>query len=252
MSTTNPPTRNWFDQGGQDYARFRPEYPPALAAFLASIAPDHRLAVDVGCGNGQFTQLLAPCFERVAGLDPSADQIANAVPHARIDYRCAPAERLPLPDHSAGLVTAAQAAHWFDLPAFYDEVRRIAVPGAILALISYGVMRFEADLDARFQQFYADDIGPYWPDERKLVDSGYKTIDFPFDELAAPAMEIRVDWDLPAFLGYLTTWSAVRSAKEAGREDLVTAFADDMGKAWGDPGRKRPISWPISMRIGKL
>jgi SAM-dependent methyltransferase len=248
---TNPPARNWFDQGGRAYARFRPEYPRELAAYLASLAPDHDTAVDVGCGNGQLTQLLAPYFGKVVGLDPSADQIANAIPDERIDYRCASAEQLPLPDASASLVTAAQAAHWFDLPAFYREVRRIARPGAVVALVSYGVMKLEAELDERFQKFYRDEIGPYWPPERKLVDSGYATIDFPFEELAPPALEIRLDWHLSEFLGYLTTWSAVRSAREAGREDLLIAFANDIGAAWGDPNRRRPVRWPINMRIGR-
>lgn len=245
-------TRNWFDAGGQAYARFRPEYPRELAQFLADVAPDRRLAVDVGCGNGQLTGLLAPCFERVVGLDPSADQIANAPPGDKIDYQCAPAEQLPLPDASASLITAAQAAHWFDLPAFYREVRRVGAPGAVLALVSYGVLSLEPALDARFQCFYRDEIGPFWPPERKLVDSGYATINFPFAEVAYPALEIRLDWRLDEFLGYLGTWSAVRSAREAGRADLLLAFARDIGAAWGDPHTKRPIAWPISMRIGHL
>lgn len=250
MSTDNGASRNPFDQGGQAYARFRPEYPAELAAFLASAAPDRRRALDVGCGNGQLTKLLAPRFEEVIGVDPSADQIANAVPDARIVYRCAPAERLPVEDGSVGLVTAAQAAHWFDLPAFYAEVRRIAAPGAALALVSYGVLRMEAALDARFQRFYAEGIGPYWPPERKLVDTGYAGIDFPFAERRAPPMDIRLAWDLAEFLGYVSTWSAVRGAREAGREDLLAAFALDIAAAWGDPGTKRPMSWPINMRLG--
>jgi hypothetical protein len=120
-----------------------------------------------------------------------------------------------------------------------------------VALVSYGVMKLEAELDERFQKFYRDEIGPYWPPERKLVDSGYATIDFPFEELAPPALEIRLDWRLSEFLGYLTTWSAVRSAREAGREDLLLAFANDIGAAWGDPNRRRPLRWPINMRIGR-
>jgi predicted TPR repeat methyltransferase len=47
--------KNWFDDGGQAYARFRPEYPPVLASYLASLVPGHFLAVDVGCGTGQLT-----------------------------------------------------------------------------------------------------------------------------------------------------------------------------------------------------
>jgi SAM-dependent methyltransferase len=252
MSSDNPPTRNWFDQGGRAYARFRPEYPPQLAAFLASKAPDNELALDVGCGNGQLTQLLVPYFSRVVGLDPSADQIANTIPHMRIEYRRAPAEQLPVPDTSASLITAAQAAHWFDLPAFYREVRRIGIRGAILALISYGVLKFEPLLDDRFQKFYWEEIGPYWPLERKLVDAGYATIEFPFEELTPPSFEIRLEWHLSDFLGYLQTWSAVRSAKEAGKEGLVTKFANDMTEAWADPNMKRSIVWPINMRIGRL
>jgi hypothetical protein len=43
----------------------------------------------------------------------------------------------------------------------------------------------------------------------------------------------------------------VRSAREAGREDLLIAFANDIGAAWGDPNRRRPVRWPINMRIGR-
>jgi SAM-dependent methyltransferase len=252
MTTESTPTRNWFDQGGQAYARFRPECPAQLAAFLAAQAADPRLAVDVGCGNGQLTQLLAPWFDKVVGLDPSAEQIANAVAEGAVSYECAPAERLPIADRSASLITAAQAAHWFDLPAFYREVRRIGIPGAVVALISYGVLTLDSTLDARFQAFYAEEIGPYWPPERKLVDTGYASIDFPFEELAAPSLEIRLEWTLPEFLGYVSTWSAVRSAREAGRDDLLGAFADDMAAAWGDPQRRHVIVWPVSMRLGRL
>lgn len=244
-------SRNWFDQGGQAYARFRPEYPPALATYLASLAPDDGTAVDVGCGNGQLTQLLAAHYHQVVGLDPSADQIANATPDDRIDYQCGPAERLPLPDASATLITAAQAAHWFDLPAFYAEVRRVAMPGAILALVSYGVLSLAPALDERFKKFYWDEIGPYWPPERTLVDTGYATIDFPFEEIAPPALEIRLDWTLDQFLGYLQTWSAVRKAREAGQDALLLDFASDLAGLWSDPQVKRPVVWPIAMRIGK-
>lgn len=252
MSLTPPPARNWFDQGGQNYARFRPQYPQELATWLAAQAPDLHVAVDVGCGNGQLTRLLAPCFGSVVGLDPSADQIANATPGDNVVYQCAPAEKLPLPAASASLITAAQAAHWFDLPAFYAEVRRIAVPGAVLALISYGILELDGALDARFRQFYDDEIGSYWPPERALVDAGYATLDFPFEEFQAPPLDMRVEWNLSELLGYVFTWSAVCGAREAGQEAVVVRFADDMAAAWGDPEVKHRIAFPISMRIGRL
>lgn len=252
MWSNKPSARNWFDQGGQAYARFRPEYPDSLVAFLASHTRDRRLAVDVGCGNGQLTQLLASYFNQVLGLDPSADQIANTNAHERIHYQRAPAEQLPVRDASADLITAAQAAHWFDLPEFYREARRIGSPGALLALISYGVLELEPALNERFQKFYWEEIGPYWPPQRKLVDTKYATIEFPFDELTAPDLAIRAEWKLAEFLGYLQTWSAIQNAKEAGKEGLLVDFASDIVRAWGDPEHSRLVCWPINMRIGKI
>lgn len=131
-------------------------------------------------------------------------------------------------------------------------MRRVAAPDAILALVSYGVLRLGGELGARFEQFYWHEIGPYWPAERKLVDSGYSTIDFPFTELQGPPIAIELEWRLEEFLGYISTWSAVRSARAAGREDLLHRFAADIAEPWGGPTTRHSITWPINMRIGRL
>ena len=160
--------------------------------------------------------------------------------------------QLPLADGCASLVTAAQAAHWFDLPAFYAQARRVAAPGGILALLSYGVLHLpQPALQARFQQFYVKEIGPYWPAERKLVDSGYASLSFPLQEIVAPALSIAHDWNLPEFLGYLSTWSAVRRAQEAGCDALLWRFADDLSALWGAPTQRHTVIWPLHMRVGR-
>ncbi|MGC3980140.1 MAG: class I SAM-dependent methyltransferase [Steroidobacteraceae bacterium] len=253
---TNP-TKNWFDQGGAAYARFRPENPPELAKLFASIAPTTQLAVDVGCGTGQLATQLGDLFERTIGIDPSADQLKNATPHSRVEYRCGPAEKLPADNGSASLIVAAQAAHWFDLPRFYAEVRRVAAPGAVVALVSYGVLKLDGEpldgeLDARFQQFYWEEVGEFWPPERRLVDSGYAGMDFPFDEHASPQLQIRKDWTLAALLGYISTWSAVRHARDAGAEPVLQRFALEFTELWGTPTVQREVRWPISMRLGTV
>lgn len=244
--------KNWFDRGGEAYAQFRPEYPADLASFLASLAPSYGLAVDVGCGNGQLTTQLAPHFDTVIGTDPSVDQIRNAHAADGVRYVVAAAESMPILDRSTALITAAQAAHWFDRRAFYSEVRRIAADQAVLALVSYGVMQFEPDLDARFRHFYRFEIGPYWPPERRLVDSGYADIEFPFTEVPAPPMEICKEWTLDETLGYISTWSAVRAVEAAQRTPILHSFAADLRSIWGEPTRRRRITWPVNMRLGAL
>lgn len=240
----------WFSAGGDDYARYRPTYPAALVDALASAAPDTRRAVDVGCGTGQLTALLAERFTGVVGLDPAGEQIAHAVTAGNIDYRVCAAEHLAVEDHTADLVTAAQAAHWFDLSAFYGEVRRIAVDDAVLALITYGVLVLDDDLADRFGTFYREEIGPYWPPERRHVDNGYAELEFPFERLDTPAFTIERSWTLEEFVGYLGTWSAVRRAGEADAGGLVDALAADLAPRWGDD--RRVVRWPVTVIAGRV
>lgn len=244
--------RNWFSAGGSDYAQYRPRYPAELADFLASLAPDRQSALDVGCGNGQLTCLLANYFESVTGTDPSETQIHSAVPHERVTYHCAAAETLPQDAKQYSLITAAQAAHWFKLEQFYREVKRVAAPEAVIALISYGVLQLEFSLNERFLRFYQDEIGPYWPPERQRVDNGYRDIYFPFDELPTPTLRISYQWTLQQLLGYISTWSAVTRAREAGKTTVLQQFSRDIEVLWGDPQTLRPVSWPVIIRAGKV
>lgn len=245
-------SRRHFETEGDAYARYRPTYPPSLATLLAGLAPDRERAVDVGCGNGQLSVLLAEHFDAVDACDVSRDQVANAIPHPKVRYSVAPAEALPVDAAGASLVTAAQAAHWFDLPAFYGEVRRIGKPGAVLALISYMNAEVEGPLAKRFESFYARDIADFWPPERLIVERGYVDLAFPFDELNAPVMSIERDWNLSSLLGYVETWSATRRARAAGEAARVEAFIADAQGLWGDPKIRRRATWPVRLRLGKL
>ncbi len=245
-------TRNPFNAGGADYARHRPTYPPELAGFLAGLCdrPDH--ALDVGCGSGQLSCLLATVFARVTATDPSADQLASATACPGVTYRVGAAERIDLDDASVDLVTAAQAAHWFDHTRFYAEIRRVVRPGGGIALVSYGVPEMDGDVGARLHRFYWDEIHDHWPDERRHVENGYRSIAFPFAEQAPPDLAIVREWRLEDLAGYVGTWSAVRRATAAGAHALVGSFLDDLNKVWGAPERVRRIAWPVNVRSARL
>jgi len=251
--TQNDLAASHFQNAGEDYAKYRPTYPPELVEFLAAQCKRHNLAVDVGCGTGQFSALIAQHFQQVLATDVSASQVENAAPVPNIRFAVEPAEQCSAKEASVDLIVAAQAAHWFDLPSFYQEARRIAAPGCVLALVSYGVLFIDnAKCNDRFRQFYYDEIGPYWPPERQHVDNGYASFDFPFEELSYPAMSIERDWTLEQFLGYVRTWSSVKAAAKEGKASLTDSFAEELVGLWGDPQERRKISWPIAMRLGRI
>lgn len=83
------------------------------------------------------------------------------------------------------------------------------------------------------------------------MDSGHANLDFPFGDLPAPVLSILRDWPLAALLGCLSTWSAVHQASEAGCGALLSDFASDLSRLWGDADRHRRVAWPIAMRIGR-
>uniref|UniRef100_A0A3Q4AR70 Methyltransferase type 11 domain-containing protein n=1 Tax=Mola mola TaxID=94237 RepID=A0A3Q4AR70_MOLML len=102
--------------------------------------PPHVLAVDLGCGTGQNSRLLAPFFEEVVGMDISETQLneARVVPgYPNITYRMGKAEELPFPDGSVDLLTASSAAHYFDHSMFLSEANRVLKPKGCLAVLDF-------------------------------------------------------------------------------------------------------------------
>ena len=242
--------KDLFSQGSSRYAEFRPRYPGALFALLAARAPMQRLAWDCATGNGQAALGLADHFDSVVATDASPQQIAQATPHPRVTYRVAPAESSGLPDGAAGLVTVAQALHWLDRTAFFPEVLRVLAPGGVCAVWCYNLARIRPDIDRLVDDFYSNVVGPWWHPERALVEDGYRGIEFPFEELAMPALSIEKEMTLPALLGYVRTWSAVRGCQAERGIDPVIDLAVRLAPLWGPPQTVRPASWPLSIRAG--
>jgi SAM-dependent methyltransferase len=241
-----------FSAVAEAYAAARPTYPPALFDHLASLAPSRGHAWDCAAGNGQATVALAERFARVTATDASAAQIAQAPRRPNITWRVGLARESGLPDASVDLVTVAQALHWIDLPSFYAEVGRVLVPQGLLAVWCYGIQRVEdAAIDRQLQAFYSSVVGPYWAPERLLVETGYRSVAFPFDELPQPAFEMGHDWLLEELLAYIRTWSATAAFVTARGFDPVTAFAEELTPLWGPRDVRRRVRWPLSLRIGR-
>jgi SAM-dependent methyltransferase len=214
--------------------------------------PRRLLAWDCATGNGQAARDLARHFERVIATDASADQIAHAMKVPNVEYRVAPAEASGLASHSIDLVTVAQALHWLDHERFYAEVRRVAVPGGVIAAWCYGSPHAGDDVEASLREFEDGTVGPYWSAGRKWVDEGYRTIPFPFEEATPPTFELRVRWSLSQLGEYISSWSAVAKFRRERGVDPVVPLMERLGNHWGPSDRTRDVVWPLGIRIGRV
>jgi SAM-dependent methyltransferase len=244
--------KDHFSAAADTYAAHRPTYPAALADFLARAAPRPGLVWDAGCGSGQLSVLLAERFEQVIATDGSAKQLARAAPHPRVEYRRATAEASGLEEASVDLAVAAQAAHWFDLPAYYAEVRRVARQGAIVAQTVYNLVLVDSRVDLAVRRFYADKLGRFWPPERRHVESDYATLHFPFERVPVPTLEMTASWDLLHFIGYMRSWSGVVAMEKALGPQPLAALQRELEALWGPAGSSRVVRWPLTLRAGRI
>lgn len=65
----------------------------------------------------------------MVGIDPNDDMLEQARKEGGARYARGEASATGLPDASVELVAAAQAYHWFDVPASLAEFRRVLAPG---------------------------------------------------------------------------------------------------------------------------
>lgn len=140
-----PPTWEWdptlYAGSAAHYARGRVPYPAELAVALAAeLGLDGRGdLLDLGCGPGSLTLLLAGRFERVTGVDADPDMLAEgrrratAAGTGNIRWVRSRAEELPAGLGPFRLVTLAQSFHWMEQARVATLVHGIREPGGAVA-----------------------------------------------------------------------------------------------------------------------
>lgn len=242
-------TAELFSTQSTEYAKFRPHYPEELYAYLSSLTAEHRLAWDCGTGSGQAAVKIADYYEKVFATDPSEKQLQNAEQRDNIHYEAGRAEGSSLPDHSADLITVAQAFHWFDHPQFFKEVRRVLKPGGTLAVWSYNFCKIAPAIDAAVYHFYEPVLGPYWEKQRKLVEEGYANCEFPLKELKPPTFSMTAQWKVEHLIGYLSTWSSLQTYIKKNGTNPLEATANELRALWND-GSEKTVNWTLALRVG--
>ena len=111
----------------EHYVRGRMPYPPELGLVIRDeLGLDGRgRLLDVGCGPGPLTAVLAPYFREVVGVDADAGMIAEAGRRGLRNARWSQlrAEQLPAGLGTFDVVSFAQSFHWMDQPLVAERVR---------------------------------------------------------------------------------------------------------------------------------
>lgn len=135
------PATERFSDRADDYARYRPSYPPDLLGFLRDkgMLQSSSVVADVGSGTGLLARLFVEGGQEVYAIEPNRD-MRNAGEHAlkgqaNFHSVAGRAEDTMLPSGSVDMITAAQAFHWFDRCQARNEFGRILRPPGWVVLI---------------------------------------------------------------------------------------------------------------------
>jgi SAM-dependent methyltransferase len=137
----NMDSKTRFSSRVDNYAKYRPGYPPEIIDFLGSeeiLTPD-KVVADIGSGTGFLTKLFLQNGNFTYGVEPNADMRAAGEAYlsefANFQSVDGAAENTTLEDKSVDIITAGQAFHWFDLEPTRTEFVRILKPGGHVVLI---------------------------------------------------------------------------------------------------------------------
>jgi len=134
------PTARFSDRV-ENYVRYRPGYPPEVLDLLRAecgLQPSHIVA-DIASGTGVFTRMLLENGNSVFAVEPNTEMRETGMrqleDHNGLVSVAGTAEETTLGSASVDFVSAAQAAHWFDLARARAEFVRILRPEGWCVLI---------------------------------------------------------------------------------------------------------------------
>lgn len=132
---------NRFSSRVENYARYRPGYPPGVLEILRSdcgLSKESAIA-DIGSGTGLLSEVFLKNGNAVFAVEPNELMRATAESllqsYAHFQSVPATAEHTTLRDRSIDFITAGQAFHWFDRKAAKQEFARILKPEGWVVLI---------------------------------------------------------------------------------------------------------------------
>ncbi|KAF8045138.1 hypothetical protein N665_5549s0001, partial [Sinapis alba] len=213
------------EKEAEAYLDARPRYPIDWYKKIAARTQGHKLAWDVGTGNGQAAIGLVEHYENVVATDINEAQLKRAFKHSRISYHHTPKtmsedEMVALigGENSMDLIVAAQAVHFFDLTTFYNVAKRvIRKDGGLIAIWVYNDIIISPEIDPTMKSL-VDSTLPFRTPIMNLAFDSYKTLPFPFESIGMGSEGKPVTLDIPhklslkGFIGFLKSWQPAMKA----------------------------------------
>ncbi len=215
-----------FSSRVENYVRYRPAYPSAVLDLLKKECGLTAASVvaDMASGTGIFTRMLLENGNRVYGVEPNADmrrageEFLRAYP--QFTSVAGTAEATTLADHSVDLITAAQAAHWFDPERARSEFIRIGRPGGCTVLL-WNERRTGSTPFLRAYEQLLVEHGTDYQDVRSERTTGQIETFFAPSRFQVRAFDYHQDFDYPALEGRLLSSSYTPQAGDAGHMPMV-------------------------------
>lgn len=221
-----------FSSRAENYSKYRPSYPTEIIELLArecALTPASVIA-DVGSGTGIMTRLFLDNGNRVLAIEPNAE-MRQAAEQLLASYPnfvsiSASAEATTLADHSADLVLAAQAFHWFDRGQARREFVRILKLGGWVVLVwnerKVGVTPFLIDYEQMLHE-YATDYAAV--DHRRMDDDVMRAFFMP-DEFKMRSLQNSQTFDFAGLKGRLLSSSYTPEPGHANHDAMLRRLRD--------------------------
>ncbi|MBA2360991.1 MAG: class I SAM-dependent methyltransferase [Actinobacteria bacterium] len=163
-----------FDRVAEDYDRVRRGYPEELVEAACEIAglSENSYVVEVGCGTGKLTRVLAERGLRVEAIDPGAQLVQVARRHVEgsaVRFHISRFEDLDLPAGAFAAVFSATAFHWVDPAVGWSKVARLLRPGGTLALLAHTI-ELDPEMLATWREMVTEAAAWVSRDERTLLE----------------------------------------------------------------------------------
>jgi ubiquinone/menaquinone biosynthesis C-methylase UbiE len=203
MSDTKHTQESTFRSYGKDeskrYAQLRLAYHPSVyeSVIAQHTANGGKLdsLLDIGCGPGLATRDLAAYFKHATGIDPGESMIEVAQSmdlktstSESVVFKLTSAEEMAgIENNSIDVITAANAAHWFDMPAFWKRAAQVLKPGGCVAMWTSGELVAHSDtpnadkINEAFKRWQNDHLEAYYETGNFLVRNQYKDLPMPWD-----------------------------------------------------------------------